>query len=113
MPEYRGKKTTFWEVYNGEETAGVTVQRVNAGIDTGDIIKSGNVRIGKNGYGRVWRRVQRLGVEIYLEAILQVGAGLADPQSQRAGQGKLYHDPTARDLLLLWVTQLKRRLLRS
>ncbi len=113
LPEYRGKKTTFWEVYNGEEAAGVTVQRVNAGIDTGGIIKSGNVPIGRNGYGRVWRQVQRLGVEIYLEAILQLTSISVDAQPQPAGQGKLYHDPTARDLLLLWVRQLKRRLVRS
>ena len=38
-PKYRGKKTTFWEVFNGEPTAGVTIQRLNRGIDTGDIVR--------------------------------------------------------------------------
>jgi methionyl-tRNA formyltransferase len=40
-PEYRGKKTTFWEIYNGEKTVAVTIQKVNAGLDTGDILKQG------------------------------------------------------------------------
>src|SRR5215475_8648418 len=36
-PEYRGKKTTFWAMYNGEEAAGVTIQKINAGLDTGEV----------------------------------------------------------------------------
>ena len=31
VPKYRGKKTTFWAMYNGERCAGVTIQRIDAG----------------------------------------------------------------------------------
>jgi hypothetical protein len=44
VPDYRGKKTTFWEIYNGERVAGVTIQRVNKGIDTGEIVGAGKSR---------------------------------------------------------------------
>ena len=110
MPEYRGKKTTFWEVYNGEEIAGVTIQRVNAGIDTGDIVRSGSVRIGRKGYGRVWRQVQRMGVGLYLDAIIEVGEATVEPQARPTEKGRLYRDPTTRDLARLWLKQLTRRL---
>ena len=43
LPEYRGKKTTFWAIYNGDSTAGVTIQRINAGLDTGEIVCTGEV----------------------------------------------------------------------
>ena len=34
LPEYRGKKTTFWEMYNGEAVAGVAIQRCWASVST-------------------------------------------------------------------------------
>ena len=38
MREYRGQPPTFWELYNGEERMGVTVQRLSPGIDCGEPI---------------------------------------------------------------------------
>ena len=32
VPEYRGNKTTFWAMYNGERVAGVTIQKVNKAL---------------------------------------------------------------------------------
>ncbi len=55
LPEYRGKKTTFWAMFNGEQTAGVTIQRVNAGLDEGEIVKQGEVLIGRRSQRTVWK----------------------------------------------------------
>ncbi|MDP9199618.1 MAG: hypothetical protein M3O07_10475, partial [Pseudomonadota bacterium] len=46
VPDYRGKKTTFWEMYNGESEAGITIQRVTAGLDAGDVVREASVPIG-------------------------------------------------------------------
>jgi methionyl-tRNA formyltransferase len=86
VPQYRGKKTTFWEIYNGERTAGVTIQRVNRGIDTGDIVRMGEVPIGRKGYGRVWREVEALGADLYLQAVLDFKRGEARPVAQDASR---------------------------
>jgi methionyl-tRNA formyltransferase len=58
VPEYRGNKTTFWAMYNGEETAGETIQKINAGLDTGEIVKAGEVCIGHRSRRAVWRELE-------------------------------------------------------
>ena len=109
VPEYRGRKTTFWEIYNGEEVAGVTIQRINAGIDTGDVVRSGEVPIGSKGYGRVERETQELGLRLFVEAILDARAARSAGISQRAFAGRHYAQPTAADFLRLWMRLLGRR----
>jgi folate-dependent phosphoribosylglycinamide formyltransferase PurN len=104
-PQYRGKKTTFWEMYNGERTAGVTIQRVNPGIDTGDTVRAGEVEIGRKSYSRVWREVEDLGCELYLAAVLDLQRGQATfvPQDPGAPRGPLYKQPSPRDILRFWL----------
>ena len=79
LPQYRGDKLTFWEVHNGEPTAGIAIQRLEAGIDTGDVLRRGTVAIGNKGLTRVDRELHAVGVEIYLQAILDVKRGTATP----------------------------------
>jgi hypothetical protein len=106
LPEYRGKKTAFWALLNGEATAGVTIQRINAGLDTGDIVCAAEVPIGGRRYGRVDAAVQELGVQLYVSAILAVKRGQAVCRPQTRGRGPLYRQPGARDVLRLWWRQL-------
>jgi folate-dependent phosphoribosylglycinamide formyltransferase PurN len=111
MPQYRGKKTTFWAMYNGEESAGVTIQLVNAGIDTGRIIQRGEVRIGRKSIGAVRRELEELGFTLYLQAILDLKRGTAQLVSEAGPKGKLYKDPKLSDFVRFWWRQLRRRLL--
>ncbi len=39
LPKYRGSAPIQWAVINGEEYSGITTMRMDAGIDTGDIIE--------------------------------------------------------------------------
>lgn len=103
VPQYRGKKTTFWAMYHGEPVAGVTIQNVTAGLDTGQIVRSGEVSIGRRGYGAVWREVLALGLDLYIEAILEVRAGTAVYRPQIGPKGKLYRDPKPGDILRFWL----------
>jgi methionyl-tRNA formyltransferase len=110
-PEYRGKKTTFWEMYHGERSAGITIQRLSPGIDTGDIVLRGEVEIGRKGYSRVWREVEAVGRRVFLEAILDVRRGTAQylPQDIRLPRTPLYKQPMPQDIVRLWL----RRWIRS
>ena len=111
VPQYRGRKTTFWEIYNGEPVAGITIQRVGAGIDTGEVVRQGEVEIGRKHYGRVWREVERLGCDLFLEAVLDVKRGNARflPQDETSPRRPLYRQPSPRDILALWWTRLTRQ----
>ncbi|MDZ7637754.1 MAG: formyltransferase family protein [Bryobacterales bacterium] len=45
VPEYRGMPPGFWELWDGADTAGVTVHFVDDGLDTGDIVETATVEI--------------------------------------------------------------------
>lgn len=110
VPEYRGKKTTFWAMYNGEEYAGVTIQKVNAGLDTGQIVNSGEVAIGARYRRVVWNELEELGLDLYIQSILEMKQGTASFRPQLGSKGKLYRDPKLSQVVELWWRQSKKRL---
>ena len=110
MPEYRGKKTTFWAMFNGEASAGVTIQKVNAGLDTGEIVQQGEVAVKGRSLRSVWNELEALGLALYLQAILEIRQGTATYQPASGKKGKLYRDPGWRDILAFWRKQVMRKL---
>lgn len=112
VPQYRGNKTTFWALYNGEDVAGVTIQKINRGLDTGQIVKEGEVTIGNRSLGSVSRALETLGLDLYIRAILEVKAGTATFSPQSGTKGKLYHNPEPRDFLAFAMRRLRQTLSR-
>jgi methionyl-tRNA formyltransferase len=108
-PEYRGKKTTFWEMYHGEKTAAVTIQKVNAGLDTGDILKQGAVTTEHRSYLAVCKELEELGIALYLQAITEVKRGTATYSPQLGNKRKLCRDPKFADMVRFTWRQLQRR----
>jgi folate-dependent phosphoribosylglycinamide formyltransferase PurN len=102
LPEYRGKKLTVWAMLNGDTSTGVTIQRIGRGIDTGAIVRTGEVPIRGRRYGAVEADVQALGVRLYLDAVLDVKRGEARCRPQPPGTFPLYRQPRARDILQVW-----------
>lgn len=45
LPRYRGMLPTFWQLYHGESQVGITIHRMNSGIDTGDILTQGFLQV--------------------------------------------------------------------
>jgi len=45
VPDYRGLPPGFWELYDGKDSAGITVHFVDDGLDTGDVIGTQRVDI--------------------------------------------------------------------
>jgi glycosyltransferase involved in cell wall biosynthesis/folate-dependent phosphoribosylglycinamide formyltransferase PurN len=99
LPEYRGNKTTFWSMRNGEATAGVTIQKIEAGLDTGQIVEEGEVGIGRRSLGAVWRDLENLGLALYMRAIVSVARGRASLRPQAGPRHALYRNPSPADLV--------------
>jgi methionyl-tRNA formyltransferase len=110
VPEYRGNKTVFWMMYNGETCAGVTIQKINKGLDTGSIVKRGEVKAHRRAYQTVVRELEALGLNLYIQAILDVKNGIAEYRPQVGTKGKLYRNPKPADFIRFWGRQIKRRL---
>jgi len=47
LPNYRGMLPNFWQLYHGEENVGITIHKIDKGIDTGDIIRQDMMPIGR------------------------------------------------------------------
>ena len=109
VPEYRGNKTTFWAMYNGERVAGVTIQKVNKGLDTGNIVKTGEVSTEGRAYRAVVQDLETLGLNLFLQAILEVKHGTANYTPQTGLKGRLYRNPTTGDFLKFLGKQIIRQ----
>ena len=108
LPDYRGKKTTFWAMHNGEDTVGAAIQRIGAGLDRGDVLRDVLLPVGRKPLPLVTRQLERLGLELYLAALLDVHRGEAQFRPQPEGGGPLYRDPRAADIARFWLRYLGR-----
>jgi hypothetical protein len=106
VPEYRGKKTTFWAMYNGEKTVGVTIQKINPGLDTGDIVQAGEVPVMGRSLRAVWHELELLGFYLFIQAILELKHKTANYKPQVGEKGRLYKDPKTSDIIRFWWNQL-------
>jgi len=113
VPEYRGKKTTFWAIFNGEDEVAVIIQKISDKLDAGDIVLRANVQVRNRPLPLVRKELERTGVDLYLEAITAVVNGSANYIPQPAGSNPLYKDPTAGDILRFWGKYFVRLLRRD
>ncbi len=78
LPQYRGAAPVQWSVINGDRETGVTIMQLDAGLDTGDILKVARVSIGENETsGELFERVTQVGARTLLEALEELAQGRA------------------------------------
>jgi methionyl-tRNA formyltransferase len=98
-------------MHNGEESVGVAIQRIGSGLDRGDILRDAVLRTGRTPLPVVNRRLERLGHDLYIEALLSVHEGTAVFRPQAAAAGApLYKDPRPADIARFWLKYLARLL---
>jgi peptidoglycan/xylan/chitin deacetylase (PgdA/CDA1 family)/folate-dependent phosphoribosylglycinamide formyltransferase PurN len=106
VPDYRGTPPGFWEIYNKETSAGVTVHYVDEGLDTGDIVATGQVEISPlDTPETLLVKLHRAGTETLATAVRAIQSGDAKPVKQESGIRKAYSRPTYKE-----VAELRRRL---
>lgn len=70
LPKYRGSSPIQWCIIKGETQTGVTIMKTDIGVDTGDMILSKAISIGKDETaGELFDRLSVLGCECLLEAL--------------------------------------------
>lgn len=85
LPKYRGSSPIQWAVINGEEKSGVTIQQMNEGIDTGDILYQRELKLSPQETGEsLFNRLEKLGAEAIVEtlALLEKGELIPVPQDE-------------------------------
>lgn len=83
LPKYRGAAPIQWAVINGDPVTGVTIQQMDIGVDTGDIIVAKELAIGaEETGGGLFDKLAVVGAEACLEAMEQISNGTATRSPQ-------------------------------
>ncbi len=83
LPKYRGAAPIQWAVANGEVVTGVTTMRLDAGLDTGDMLLAQAVPIGREETAvDVYETLAPVGAELMVETLRQLEAGTLFAQAQ-------------------------------
>lgn len=83
LPKYRGAGPIQWAIANGETVTGVTTMRIDAGLDTGDILLMRETPIGPEEDAlQLGGRLSMMGAELLVETLegLQQGSITPIPQ---------------------------------
>ena len=84
LPKYRGAAPIQWAVIDGQEKTGVTIQQMNAGIDTGDILYTKEYILDPKETGAsLFDKLAVLGAEAIVEALPLIEAGKITPVPQK------------------------------
>ncbi len=90
LPKYRGAAPVEWAIARGETRTGVTIMRIDAGLDTGDILLQREAEIGPEETAPELReRLAVLGAELLIEALRALPAGALRPRPQDHAQATL------------------------
>ena len=104
VPQYRGKKTTFWAMYHGEPDVGVIIQKIGSNLDAGDIVRQANIAVGRQPLARIRKKLDEIGLDLYVSAVAAVLDGSATylPQPASSAPRRFFKDPTAIDIARFW-----------
>ena len=98
LPAGRGPEPIFWTLRRGESTTGVTVHRMDAGLDTGPVIVQRAMAVPDGVRAPdLERALMRLGGQLLVEALPMLEAGTLRPRPQSETGASEAPTPAAAD----------------
>jgi methionyl-tRNA formyltransferase len=90
LPKYRGAAPIQWAIANGETVTGVTTMRIDAGLDTGDILLQRQLGISPEATAEtVSPALAIIGAELLIETLDGLQASTIEPHPQDNSQSSL------------------------
>jgi methionyl-tRNA formyltransferase len=87
LPKYRGAGPIQWAILNGETRTGVTTMRIDAGLDTGEILLQAETQIGPEENAiDLGKRLAVMGADLLVETLGGLAAGIIIPRKQDPSQ---------------------------
>jgi methionyl-tRNA formyltransferase len=87
LPKYRGAGPIQWAIAKGETRTGVTTMRIDAGLDTGDVLLKRETDIGpEENATELGRRLAAMGADLLVETLRGLIAGTITPEKQDSEQ---------------------------
>ncbi len=90
LPKYRGAAPIQWAIANGESVTGVTTMRIDAGLDTGDILMQREIPIAADDTAEtLGPRLASIGANLMVETLRGLENGDVRPTPQDDSQATL------------------------
>ena len=90
LPKYRGAAPIQWAIANGESVTGVTTMRIDAGLDTGDILMQREIAIGLEDTAEtLGPKLASIGAGLMIETLRGLETGQVRPTPQDHAQATL------------------------
>jgi methionyl-tRNA formyltransferase len=90
LPKYRGAAPIQWAIARGETTTGVTTMRIDAGLDTGDILLQKEIPIAATDTAETLApALAAVGADLLVETLHGLQAGRIDARPQDDAQASL------------------------
>ena len=90
LPKYRGAAPIQWAIANGESVTGVTTMRIDAGLDTGDILMQREISIGPEDTAEtLGPKLAAIGADLMVETLRGLESGQVRPTPQDHSQATL------------------------
>jgi methionyl-tRNA formyltransferase len=81
LPRYRGAGPVQWAIVRGETVTGVTTMKINAGLDTGDMLLKAETEIGPEETApELAERLSLMGARLLVETLDRIGEITPEPQ---------------------------------
>jgi methionyl-tRNA formyltransferase len=90
LPKYRGAAPIQWAIASGESITGVTTMRIDAGLDTGDILLQREIPITLEDTAETLSpRLASIGADLIVETLRELENGKVHPMPQDHSQATL------------------------
>jgi methionyl-tRNA formyltransferase len=90
LPKYRGAAPIQWAIANGERSTGVTTMRIDAGLDTGDMLLKWETPIApEENAVELGQRMSVAGADLLVQTLAGIEAGTIHPEPQDSSQASL------------------------
>lgn len=90
LPKYRGAAPIQWAIANGESVTGVTTMRIDAGLDTGDILMQREISIAAEDTAEtLGPKLASIGADLMVETLRGLDTGQVRPTPQDHPQATL------------------------
>ena len=90
LPKYRGAAPIQWAIAQGEKITGVTTMRIDAGLDTGDILLQRETPIGDEDTAEsLAPRLATVGADLMVETLKSLKAATVQPKPQDHSKASL------------------------
>ncbi len=104
LPKYRGAAPIQWSIINGDSTTGVSIMRMDKGLDTGDVIAVSETPIGEyETAGELFDRLAKIGANLMVDTIGDIENGIATYTPQNHSESTYAEKITKETSVIDWT----------